>query len=445
MNDSKVVAKFGGTSVKTPDAIRKVAEIITANPKIRAVVVSAVGGVTNILVEFCKADNAQRKIIQERLVAIHLHLIKELNIFLELEEKIQNIINQLSVVEVLDAKSIDCIVAIGEDLSSLIVTAYLCKQGLNVIHLDSRLFMLTDDHYGKAIPQLSRIKKFNFPATLFVTQGFVGATVHGDTTTLGRGGSDYSAALLAEAMNAQELLIYTDVPGVYTIDPNRIGAARLIPELTFQEMAEMANFGAKVLHPATLEPCVRAKMLIRILSTFHHEKPGTIVKIEDTNALNTACIRAITIRTNQLLITIKSLKMLNAYGFLANIFNILARYKISVDLITTSEVSVALTIDNVNIGSHNINPFTENKDLLDELKQFAEIVIEENLTLIAIIGYGLTVPGFIQQILEIIKPHKIRLVCYGASNSSIGILVSKTSADEVASLLHKKLLENQHV
>ncbi len=438
-----VVAKFGGTSVKTPAAIRKVAEIITSDANIRTVVVSAVGGVTNLLVEFCKADKIARTSLKDRLLSIHLNLIAELE--LELEEEINGTLGQLNEIQVVDAKSIDRIVSIGEDLSSLIVTAYLQKQGVDGMHLDARLFMLTDEHYGKATPQLDQIKAYSFPQRLFITQGFIGSTAYGDTTTLGRGGSDYSAALIAEAMDADELLIYTDVPGVYTSDPNRIHNAQLIPELTFQEMAEMANFGAKVLHPATLEPCVRAKIPIRILSTFDHGKPGTLVRVEDSNLANDVCIRAITMRTNQILITIKSLKMLNVYGFLSNIFDILAYYKISVDLITTSEVSVALTIDNANIGSHNINPFMENKSLLSELKKFAEIVIEEDLTLIAIVGYGLTVPGFIQKILEIIKPYKIRLVCYGASNSSIGILVPKISADEVANLLHKELLEGKNV
>ncbi len=363
-----------------------------------------------------------------------------------MEEEVQSIIlNKLSQVQIHNIQSMDNIITLGEDLSSMIVTAFLQKQGSDVTHIDARLFMVTDDNYGKAAPQPDKIKTYDFPQSLFVTQGFVGATTDGVTTTLGRGGSDYSAALIAEAMNADELLIYTNVPGIYTSDPNHISSAQLIPELYFQEMAEMANFGAKILHPATLEPCVRSKIPIRILSTCEPEKAGTLVRVEETHADRGSHITAITMRANQFLVTIKSLKMLNAYGFLANIFSILAHHKISVDLITTSEVSIALTIDSTGIGSHDINPFIEDKDLLVKLEQFSEIVVEGYLTLIAIIGGGLTIPGVIQKILRIIEPYKVRLVCYGASNSSIGILVSEESADRVSHILHKQLFEDTHV
>ena len=436
---SHTVAKFGGTSLKTASAIRGVSEIITRHDSLRAVVVSAVGGVTNLLVEFCKADSLKRDLIKEQILETHLNLIGELQ--LSLEDEVQSLIlKKLSQSQVKDAQSIDDILSLGEDLSSLIISSYLKRQLSGVLHVDARQFMITDDNYGKATPQLDKIKAYDFPKTLFVTQGFLGATKEGHATTLGRGGSDYSAALIAEALHADELLIYTDVPGVYTSDPNFVSGAHLIPELYFPEMAEMANFGAKILHPATLEPCVRSKVPVRILSTFEPEKSGTLVRVEETHGERSSHITAITMRHHQFLVTIKSLKMLNAYGFLANIFNILAQHKISVDLITTSEVSVALTIDGADVGSHNINPFIEGKDLLSKLQQFAEIIVEGNLTLIAIVGRGLNVPGVIQKILKLMEPYKVRLVCYGASHSSVGILVPKESANEVSNVLHRELL-----
>lgn len=228
------------------------------------------------------------------------------------------------------------------------------------------------------------------------------------------------------------------------MDPNTTEEAQLIDELNFQEMAEMANFGAKILHPATIEPCVRSRTGIRILSTFEPERNGTLINIKDNKSLASR-ISAITVRSGQVLVTITSLKMLNAYGFLANIFSILAKYKISIDLIITSEVKVALTIDNISTDSHARNLFIYNQDLLNELKQFAEVIVEENLTLLAVIGSRLTVSGIIQKALGVIEPFMLRLVCYGASNSSISVLVDKENAVEMAKLLHKKLLGEAYV
>jgi aspartate kinase len=173
----------------------------------------------------------------------------------------------------------DSILALGEDLSSLIIHSYLVSQGIKITWLNVRDYIITDDTFGKGVPDLNAIldRAKNLPNGLCITQGFIGSTVDGRTTTLGRGGSDYSAALLAEAIRSDELLIYTDVQGVYTQDPNLVSDAQLLPKLSFQKMAEMANFGAKVLHPATLGPCVRANIPIRVLSTFEPSKLGTYI------------------------------------------------------------------------------------------------------------------------------------------------------------------------
>ena len=491
-----IVAKFGGTSVKTADSIRKVANIVKADENIRVVVVSAVGGVTNFLVDLCSATGSERDRLVKKIKDTHLDLANDLE--LSIDNKIIATIEKLEVclltpiipfpassltkapkvLEIGDLvntpeipglaasrlarddelsvysamrlgiklEQIDRILSFGEDLSSLIVHAFFELQNMSSTHIDMRNYLITDDHFGKATPDLKLIaeRAKAFPKGLCVTQGFIGSSKDGKTTTLGRGGSDYSAALIAEAIKANELLIYTDVPGVYTMDPNIVPFAHLIEELCFQEMAEMANFGAKILHPATLEPCVRGQIPVRILSTFEPEKEGTYISILENKDLAPQ-VRAITMRKNQILVTIKSLKMLNAYGFLANIFNILAKHKISVDLITTSEVSVALTIDGTNLGSHAINPFISDKLLSKDLEEFAEIVVEEDLTLIAVIGSGLTIPGVIQATLSIIEPYMVRLVCYGASNSSIGLLVNKNDAVEMAQILHQKLLGGGHV
>lgn len=441
---TQIVAKFGGTSVKTASSIRRVANIIKANNVLKIIVVSAAEGVTNLLVKLCHAPKDERAEIIAQLHSIHLNLAHELD--LSIDAHIEKKIAILDGADASNPEKMDIILALGEDLSSLILHSFLKQQGVSVTHVDIRNYLITDDHFGKAAPDLATIKTLaeSWPDGLCITQGFIGSTKNCQTTTLGRGGSDYSAALMAEAINANELLIYTDVTGVYTMDPNIEPSAHLITELSFQEMAEIANFGAKILHPSTLEPCFRAKIPVRILSSFEPEKTGTSIGVFDKINL-TPRIRAITMRKNQILVTIKSINMLNNYGFLASIFNILAKYRISVDLITTSEISIALTVDEASLNSHEINPFTHNQGLIDELSQIAEMTVENDLTLLAVIGSGLTVQGITQKTLHLLAAYTLRLICYGASASNIGILVPKEEAAQMARILHQELLGRSNV
>ena len=272
-----------------------------------------------------------------------------------------------------------------------------------------------------------------------MTQGFIGSDSHGQTTTLGRGGSDYSAALFAEALGAHELEIWTDVPGVLTMDPRVVPTARIIPEISFSEAAEMANFGAKVLHPATLWPAVRASIPVFVGSTFQPEKGGT--RILPTRSGTAPLIRAIAVRNKQTLITVSSLRMLNTHGFLAKMFEILARHQMSVDLVTTSEVSVALTVDETSLGSAG-KRVHENTAMLDELRTIADVKIEEDLSLIAIIGNSLNQSaGVAAKVFQSISEFNIRLVCHGASEHNVCLLVSSKEANEVAKRLHHVCIE----
>jgi aspartate kinase len=453
---TKMVLKFGGTSVKTADAIRQVKNIIEQNVNTLNgdcsifVVLSAVSGITNKLVTFCnQKSNVTREEILSEIKLIHRNLISELDIKNQVENEVISIIDKLSsfIDKKLDIKMVDIILSVGEELSSFLLNEFLKKEGLSSELLNSNKFMFTDENFGKAYPNIDKIKisleqelKY-LNNKIIVSQGFVGVTDKGDVTTLGRGGSDYSAALIAEAIEAEKLYIYTDVDGVYTIDPNIVPTAQKIDKISFQEMAEMANFGAKILHPSTLEPCLRSSIPVKILSTFKPDGKGTDIVFDKQDESETL-IKAVTIRRKQILVTLKSINMVNAYGFLANIFNILAKYKISVDLITTSEINIALTIDGNMLGSQEINPFIENKELLFELEQFAEIKVEEDLTLISLIGSGLTLTGAIQKMLSSLEEEFIRLICYGASSSNISILTKKTEAEELAKKLHYELLEN---
>ena len=438
-----IVAKFGGTSVKTPAAIEQVARIVEENPRIRVVILSAVGGITNLLRALCRAQPQKRKPLVDNILHTHLNLVKELEIPLETEIKTMcnSRLSTLPTDTTLSRVQIDEVLALGEDMSSMIVHAFLQKrQKIPITRVDARDFVVTDDEFGKANPNLAATKErmHKLPRERCVMQGFIGATHDKKTTTLGRDSSDYSAALVAEALHVGELLIYTDVPGVFTADPRIVTNARTITAMSFQEMAEMANFGAKILHPTALEPCMRMQIPVRILSTFETHCAGTYIRKKEVN-IKSSHVRAITMRKGQTLVKIKSMRMLNSYGFLAHVFNILAQHKISVDLITTSEVSVALTIDNAHSSINEEHPF-EKPQLMKELEQVAEIVVENKLTLLAIVGHGLTIPGMVQKIFGTIKDNKIRLACYGASSSSIGILVPEGEEIQVINVLHQGLL-----
>jgi aspartate kinase len=223
------------------------------------------------------------------------------------------------------------------------------------------------------------------------------------------------------------------------MDPNTIPQARLIERISFQEMAELANFGAKILHPATLAPCLRAKIPVTIASTFAPDGGNTYISPENIEDNAPSQFRAISMRKKQILVTVRSLNMLDVHGFLARLFTLLAHYRVSVDLMTTSEISVAMTIDSTSWGSHGNNPF-HNEKMMQELGEIAEVTIEEGLTLVAVVGSGLTDAKTVQMILSKVVEHPIRVVCYGASSSSIGLLVQEPAALSVVQALHQGLI-----
>jgi len=444
------VFKFGGTSVQTAGAINHIKRIILANTRARVVVVSAVCGVTNLLVRFCKEPLGKRLRIIDEIESIHIRLAEDLllseDAILGIKSKIYNL--RLNIhTDVGSPAKADQVLAVGEDLSSLMVYEFL-RQHMQIALLDSKELIITDNTFGKAQPDLVAVKVMvrgkisQFPEEyVILTQGFVGATEDGQATTLGRGGSDYSAALIAEALNAEKLHIYSNVSGVYTMDPNIVQNARLIPYINFKEMLEMANFGAKILHPASLEPCRRANIPIVISSTFDDECKHTYVSVMDEgDQVGVPQIRALTMRSSQLLVSITNLKTSNNYGFLANIFGIFAKYKIDLDIITTSESNMVIAVDIANLGSLGLNPF-DNPELMGELRVGAKVTVETGLTLIVVIGSGLTVPGVVQSMLSKLDESFVRLICYGASSSSVGVMVRDRDANKVVNILHGGLLE----
>ena len=351
-----VAAKFGGTSVADYEAMMRCADIVTADDSIRIVVVSASSGVTNYLVRLSKGNlpTNERDAIFQHISDIEFQIIKKLGNKPELVLALEHLLNELKTIAAspeLPGSPLlqDELLSFGERMSSLLFSEILRLKGAHAVNFDVRQVLKTDSHHGKATPDIALIKhqaetliKPELDHSVFVMQGFIGSDLSGKTTTLGRGGSDYSAALLAEAVGVTALQIWTDVDGIYTTDPRLTSAARPINEISFDEAAEMATFGAKILHPATLIPAMRSDIRVFVGSSREPQKGGTWIAWKTDH---NPAYRAIALRREQILLTLKSPNMLHATGFLADVFTILAKHRISVDLITTSEISVALTLD----------------------------------------------------------------------------------------------------
>lgn len=457
-NPGLTIAKFGGTSMGSPEALRNAARILEANRAARLVVVSATSGTTNSLLELAEAelsgDRHSAGVIATRIRERHETLANELGLvvaafpplFRELEQTRGSLADAQASGQRSSPRLLDQLLTLGERLSSELFAAMLRTEGRGAASFDARQVLCTDAHYGRAEPDLrataALCRQHLQPALeaseVIVTQGFIGSAPGGFPTTLGRGGSDYSAALFGEALGAGAVQIWTDVPGVFTMDPGVVEAARPIPELAFAEAAELASFGAKVLHPATLLPAMRAGVPVFVGSTFRSQEAGTWIR---SRVAQEPLVRAVALRKNQTLLTVTSLRMLNAQGFLARMFQVLAEHNLSVDVVSTSEVSVCLTVDSVAQGSGG-RPVSENKALLDELRSFSELAVEDGLTLVAVVGNRLTsTAGIACRALRAVEPVNVRLLSHGASPHNFCFLVRGEEAPGVARRLHKEFLE----
>ncbi|WHP46601.1 lysine-sensitive aspartokinase 3 [Mannheimia bovis] len=445
------VAKFGGTSVANFDAMTSSANIVIADANTRVVVLSASAGVTNYLVELANGcEKEKRDEIITAVRQIQYNIIEKLqhqdSVRAEIDELLDRIETLAESASLATSAALsDELISHGEMMSTKIFTQLLIERGHPAVWVDVRDIVATDNHYGKAAPNDEKtqqqsdkvIKPLIEAGKIVVTQGFIGRDDEGRTTTLGRGGSDYSAALLAEVLNANDVLIWTDVPGIYTTDPRVVPNAQRIDTMAFNEAAEMATFGAKVLHPATLLPAVRSNIPVYVGSSKAPEQGGTWVT-RDPQPRPT--FRALALRRNQILLTLSSLSMLHAQGFLANVFAILAKHKISVDVITTSEVSIALTLDKTGSASSGADMLS--KELLDELNAYCNVQVENDLALVAIIGNNLhTQSGVAKRLFQTLENYNVRLISYGASTNNVCTLVKNEEADDVVRSLHKGLFE----
>ncbi|WP_404399369.1 lysine-sensitive aspartokinase 3 [Idiomarina seosinensis] len=448
---STQIAKFGGTSMADAEAIRACVKLIESQAAATLVVVSACAGVTNRLVMLSQSRaQVERQRLGDEIIQKHNRIAEQLSADSVAIQKLQTLHQQLQqlVLSELPQSSLmqerrrDAILSFGERCASELFAACWRQYQPGALAIDATELLKTDNCHGNANPELAATRhccqylqdKLSQGAKL-VTQGFIGSDETGQLTTLGRGGSDYSAAIFAAALNAEQLNIWTDVAGIYTTDPRICADARPLPEISFAEAAELATFGAKVLHPKSLKPAIENSIPVFVGHSRYPERGGSLVVAEPQSRPS---IRALACRRNQTLLTVSSVDMLHATGFLARLFDILARYTISVDLVTTSEVSIALTLDEAGCQANGQSLLPE--AMLDELRQFAVVEIEQGLALIAVIGNDIGHSGDISpHVLQAASPNPVRLICQGASRHNLCFLVADEGADQIIRNLHTKL------
>ncbi|EGR0169222.1 lysine-sensitive aspartokinase 3 [Vibrio alginolyticus] len=444
------VAKFGGTSVANFEAMSRCATIIENNPNTRLVVSSACSGVTNLLVELANGvqDQTHRTELLQNLANIHDAILTQLEDSTKTAAEVYGILDTVtSLAEAASiqasAKLTDHLVACGELMSTHILTQLMCERGIQAVRFDIRDVLRTDDNFGRAEPNIEAISTLAqdklvplCQQSVVVTQGFIGSDEAGNTTTLGRGGSDYSAALIAESVKAAGLEIWTDVPGIYTTDPRIAPKASPIPEISFSEASEMANFGAKILHPSTLVPALRHDIPVFVGSSKEPEKGGTWIRHQVESS---PLFRALALRCNQTMVTLRSANMFHAYGFLAKVFEILAKHKISVDLITTSEISVSLTLDQTDTsGGAPQLP----QAVREELEELCKVEVEHDLCLVALIGNNMSESkGYAKQVFGTLEDFNLRMICYGASPHNLCFLIHESVSKQAIQKLHTELFE----
>ncbi len=441
-----IVMKFGGTSVESQEAVARVTTIVQAHEHRRpVVVVSAMGKTTNKLLQASREAAAGRRdqalAIVDELRGHHLihglalagAAAADLDRYIRAHfEWLDELIKGLSVVGELSPRSMDAIASVGERLSSLVVTFAFRSAGMRVQHVDSRRVILTDDRFTQAQPLLDEtyalLQEDVRPiaeSSVVVMGGFIGSTKDGQTTTLGRGGSDYSASIVGAGLHAEEIQIWTDVDGMLTADPRLVPGGHLVKKISFAEAAEMAYFGAKVLHPATVLPALEKNIPVVILNSRKPDLEGTRITSDPVSCKN--AVKSISCKRDITILNIRSTRMLMAHGFLHRIFEIFDRYGTSVDMVSTSEVSVSLTIDN-----------RENLDLIcHELQEFAEANVEDRLAIVCLIGEDIRrTPGIAGRAFQVLHEKNIRMISQGASLLNLGFVVAETDLKDTVGRLH---------
>jgi aspartate kinase len=442
-----IVMKFGGSSVESAAAIQRVAGIVKERRERRpVVVVSAMGKTTNKLLAIAAAaiDGDRQEYIRQihdlrdyhsREARVVVPLAHRAELDRTLDEHFQELtelVKGLAVLGELTPRSIDAIGSYGERLSSLIVTLAFRHFGMEAIHLDSRRVIVTDQRHTQAAPDFpetyARLAATIPPLSaegVVVMGGFIGSTTSGVTTTLGRGGSDFTAAIVGAGIDAEEIQIWTDVDGMLTADPTILAGGHRVKAISFAEAAELAYFGAKVLHPATVVPAVEKNIPVLILNSRRPDVPGTRIVAETVGCENV--VKSIACKRKIALLNIHSTRMLMAHGFLHRIFEVFDRFETPVDMVATSEVSVSLTIDNVQ----------RLPEIVEELRHFAEVESEKDQTIVCLVGENIRyTPGVARRVFNALDGINIRMISQGASLLNISFVVAEKDLHKTVEALH---------
>jgi len=443
-----IVKKFGGTSVKNAELIQKTTSIVLSENQTTLVVVSAFSGVTNTLVDIINSlETENYNIAREKIntiIEIHSTCIKQLNLPISMfdlvndaEQKLLNLVDAIEILGEITEKSKAYILSFGEILSSKIIYSYFTTVTGETTYIDSRQLIKTDTNFLEAeVNQTATQNAINsilMPLLVsnkyIIMAGFISSDTNGLTTTLGRGGSDYTAAIIAEAVKADRLDIWTDVNGILSSDPRFINNTKSLPEVSYIEASELAYFGAKVLHPKTIYPAVSSNIPVYVKNTYQPDFAGTKITLKENKSNS---IIAIAFRKNITIINIHSNRMLGAHGFLKKVFEVFADNHTSVDLVATSEVSISLTIDNTLHLSR----------IKDELSKFASIEIIPHTAIISAIGDGIRdIAGISGDFFSVLDGINIMMISMGASEVNLSIVVSEAHCIEAVQLLHDKFIK----
>ena len=432
-----VVMKFGGTSVADAAAFENVARIVSAErAAFPVVVVSAMSGVTDALL--AATPQSVGPIFNRHLTTAEQLLHgSEAERFAEFVKRAEADVRELlSSRNPANHKSVqDAIVSFGEILSSTLMAAVLNQRGVEARQIDARRCIITDEEHTCAAPLMretftrteNELRPLVKSGVVPVLGGFIGATLQGVTTTLGRGGSDYTAALIGAALNVNEIQIWTDVTGVLTADPRVVPNAQTIERLSYSEAAELAYFGAKVLHPKTIQPAIENSIPVRICNSRMPHERGTLVGPQSETSPR--AIKAIAHKTGVTIVQITSLRMLGAYGFLRALFEVFERHRTVVDVVTTSEVSVSLSLDEANALPA----------IVEELQQLGTVGIEKGRAIICVVGEGLRgTPGIAGRVFTTINDINVSLISQGASSINFTFVIGEERVKEAVIRLHEE-------
>ncbi len=447
-----IVAKFGGTSVGDAEAIARTAGIVRARLERSPVVVtSALAGTTNRLIEIGQQAAAGQLIVAltivEELRARHFATIDALGVGDDTElvtdtgvlfDELAHLAEALSVLGDVTPRSLDAVSSMGERLAAPIVAAALARIGVPAVFVDARRVMVTTDDFGRAEPRPDEIamacRAHVLPLVrdgkVPVLGGYIGATAQGVTTTLGRGGSDYSASLFGAAMDAEAIEIWTDVDGMLTADPRVVPAARLIEHIRFDEAAELASFGAKVLHPSTIAPAVRRGIPVYIFNSRRPDGSGTRITFDAPRRP----VRAIAGKGRTVVVKVRSPRMLAAPGTMRAIFEVFERNRTSVDVVATSEVSVSVTVDDVQ----------HLEAIVAQLSAFGDVAVERGRGIVALVGAGLgESTASMARALTALGDLRLYMLSLSATGINLTLIVDGDAVHEAMRRLHAAFFEGE--